>query len=112
MKDCVFCKIIKGQLPAKKIFEDENFLAFNDISPKANTHILVIPKKHISKISDCQDSDQNLIGGLILTAKKIAAKKNIKGYKLLFNVDKEGGQVVFHIHLHLLAGKKINLEQC
>lgn len=102
--DCVFCKIIKKELPSEIIYENRQFIAFKDIQPKAKMHILVVPKKHIQSISHLENKDKELIAGLILTARKIAKEKNLKGYKLLINVGREGGQIVDHLHLHLLAG--------
>lgn len=107
MNQCLFCKIISGNIPSKKIFEDENFVAFTDIHPKAPVHILIVPKKHIPSVNDIESSDANLIGNLIFCAKNIAKDVGlVDGYKLSFNVGKEGGQEVFHIHLHLMGGWK------
>lgn len=102
--DCIFCKIINGEMPSEKVFENDDVLAFNDINPKALVHVLVIPKKHIESVKSLVADDKDLICELILTAKDIAAKNNLKGYKLIMNVGKEGGQIVDHLHLHLLSG--------
>lgn len=102
--DCIFCSIVAKTNPATIIYEDGDVLAFNDIYPQAPVHILVIPKKHISSIIDATDDDVVLLGKLVNTARCIASQKNLTGYKLSFNVGKEGGQVVFHIHLHLTGG--------
>ncbi len=106
---CVFCKIIKGEVSADKVYEDENVLAFRDVNPLAPVHILIIPKRHIESINDLADSDTELAGKMILVAKKIAIDLNIseKGYKLLFRVGDWGGQEVPHIHLHLIGGVKL-----
>ncbi len=106
---CVFCKIIKKEIPASIVFEDENIIAFKDRNPIAPVHILVIPKKHISSLADAEEKDALLIGKLIMAAKKIAEDLKIsnKGYKLLIRVGKGGGQEVNHIHLHLLGGAKL-----
>lgn len=112
MSSCLFCEIIGGSIPAKKVFEDDQILAFYDINPKAKTHILIIPKKHIESGLTAQEEDESVLGHLILVAKKIAQEQNLEGYKLLMNVGKKGGQVIFHVHLHLLAGGKIDLESC
>ncbi len=104
-QNCLFCKIIKKEVPADIVFEDENFIAFKDINPKAEIHLLIVPKKHISSVKEASEEDKDILGGLILTAKKIAEKENIQGYKLIINVGREGGQVIDHIHLHLLAGR-------
>ncbi len=102
--DCVFCKIASGAIPAKKEFEDETYVVFHDIAPKAKTHLLIIPKRHIATVNDMASvEDVELIGGMFLLAKEIAAKKGIAGYKLQFNVGKDGGQEVMHVHLHFLA---------
>lgn len=102
--DCIFCKIIKGEIPKAKVFENDSFVAFNDINPKASVHILVIPKKHIESVKDLKDNDKELVGELILTAQKIAKEKNLEGYRLVVNVGRGGGQIVDHLHLHLLSG--------
>lgn len=107
MSDCIFCKIINKEIPSKFIFESENIIAFNDIHPQAPTHILILPKKHIETINDMEKEDINLIGELFYTAKQIAKEKGISSYRLAINVGEDAGQSVFHIHLHLLAGKKI-----
>lgn len=106
MSDCIFCKIINKEIPSKFIFESENIIAFNDIHPQAPTHILILPKKHIETINDMEKEDINLIGELFYTAKQIAKEKGISSYRLAINVGEDAGQSVFHIHLHLLAGKK------
>lgn len=110
--DCIFCKIVAGAIPSNKVYEDDQVLAFYDITPKAKTHILIIPKKHIHSATEISDGDEPIMGHLFTVAKNIAAEKNIAGYKLLMNVNKEGGQIIFHIHMHLLAGGKIHLEEC
>lgn len=105
MSDCIFCKIVNKEIPATVVYEDEYFLAFNDINPVAETHMLIIPKEHISTLLELNDSHKEIASRLLYTAKEIARQKNLKGYKLHMNVGEEGGQVVMHIHLHLLAGK-------
>jgi histidine triad (HIT) family protein len=106
MEECFFCKIINKAESAEIIYQDNDVLAFKDIHPLAPVHILIIPKKHIARISDIKDEDQALMGKIILTAKKIADSLNISklGYKLLFRVGPNGGQEVEHIHLHLIGG--------
>jgi len=108
--DCLFCKIIKKEIPAEIIFEDKDVIAFNDINPIAPVHVLVIPKKHIASVVGAAQEDTLLMGKLIMTAKKIADDLKIseKGYKLLIRVGKGGGQEVEHIHLHLLGGAKLS----
>ena len=103
---CIFCKIIKKEIPADTIFEDEDVIAFKDIKPIAPIHIVIIPKKHIVSIVDIKERDITLMGKLIMTAKKIADDLKISknGYKLLIRVGRGGGQEIDHIHLHLLSG--------
>jgi len=105
MDDCIFCKIIKKEIPSEIIYEDDDVVAFNDISPKARTHVLIVPKKHIDTIKDLKEdeADEELVGKMILAARNIAKEKNLDGYQLLFNVGKSAGQIVFHIHLHLMS---------
>jgi len=105
MDECVFCKIIKGEIPSDKVYEDDNYLAFNDVSPQAPHHILRIPKKHIPKISEMEESDNELIGGLFSTAAKICKEKALFDYRLVINNGEKAGQTVFHIHLHVIGGR-------
>ncbi|MGD0576779.1 MAG: histidine triad nucleotide-binding protein [Candidatus Staskawiczbacteria bacterium] len=105
MTDCIFCKIIAGEIPSAKVFEDDNLVAFNDINPKARIHILIVPKKHIESVKHLELIDKELIGEMFLAAQKIAKDKNLAGYKLVINVGREGGQLVDHLHLHLLSGE-------
>lgn len=102
--DCIFCKIVNGEIPSEKVFENENVFAFLDINPKAKVHVLIVPKKHIESIKHLEEPDKILAGELFLAAKKIAKEKNLEGYKLVINVGREGGQLVDHLHLHLLSG--------
>ena len=104
MDSCIFCKIAKGEIPSAKVFENDQVVAFNDINPKAKVHILVVPKKHIESVKHLEKIDKNLVGGLIMAAQEIAKEKNLSGYKLVINVGREGGQLVDHLHLHLLSG--------
>jgi len=108
--DCVFCKIIKKEIPAKFLYEDNLVVAFSDIHPIAPVHVLIIPKKHIESVADLNDRDEKLPGRLVMAAKKIAEKLKIaqNGYKLLFRVGSHGGQEVAHIHLHLIGGAKLS----
>jgi len=103
MTNCLFCKIAHRKLPSEIVYEDEKVLAFKDIQPKASIHFLIIPKNHIESIKAPQS--EKVVPELISAAKKIAEEKGIAGYKLLFNVGREGGQIVDHLHLHFLAGK-------
>jgi histidine triad (HIT) family protein len=102
---CIFCKIINKESPADIVYEDGNFISFKDIHPEAPIHILIVPKKHIPSVDHIEIQDKDLMGELILTAQKIAREKKLKGYKLIINVGREGGQVIDHLHLHLLSGK-------
>ncbi len=107
--DCIFCKIIKKEIPSKIVYEDEKIIGFEDINPMAPIHILIIPKEHIPMIDDVEEKHSKLIGDMILVAKNIAKKKGLSeknGYRLVFNNGKDAGQEVFHIHLHLLGGRK------
>ena len=106
---CLFCKIAAGDIPADKVYEDDDLLAFRDINPAAPTHILVIPKKHIATMNDVAVEDQALVGKMLLVGKEIAATEGVdeNGYRLTFNTNRHGGQSVYHIHLHLLAGRQM-----
>ena len=106
----IFNKIIKKEIPAKIVYEDDDILAFEDIAPKAPVHILIIPKKEIKTLNDIAEEDANLIGRLTIVAKKIAKDKNIdqEGYRLVMNCNDYGGQTVYHIHLHLIGGRKLS----
>jgi histidine triad (HIT) family protein len=110
--NCIFCKIIKKEIPAEIVFENENVLAFKDITPIAPVHVLIIPKKHIESVNNLEEGDTNLAGEMILTAKKLAKNFDIsqKGYKLLIRTGEWGGQEVPHIHLHLIGGAKLYEE--
>lgn len=107
--DCLFCKIIKGEIPGKKAYEDNLTYAFHDISPKAPTHILIVPKKHISTNLDLTEGDKELIGHMYLVANKLAkdAKIDSDGFRLVMNCNAGAGQSVFHIHLHLMGGRNM-----
>ncbi len=109
MNDCIFCKIIKGEIPSEKVYEDDDILAFKDIQPAAPIHVLVIPKKHISTLMEIEDEDTELMGKIIQTTKKIAKQLNIEenGFRLIANCGPDSGQEVMHIHFHLLAGRKM-----
>jgi histidine triad (HIT) family protein len=106
MTDCIFCKIIAGDIPSSNVFRDEQVTAFRDLNPAAPTHILIVPNKHIDSINMLAEDDEPLIGHLFTTAKKIAAQEGIAkgGYRLVINTNADAGQTVFHIHLHLLGG--------
>lgn len=106
---CLFCNIIKKQIPAEIVFDDTEIMAFNDINPQAPTHVLIIPKQHIATINDTHNDNTHLLGKMLLTAKQLAKKMYLDqaGYRLVFNVNEGGGQAVYHIHLHLLGGRQM-----
>jgi histidine triad (HIT) family protein len=108
--DCLFCKIIEKKIPAKIIFEDDSTLAFEDINPQAPVHVLVIPKKHIATTLDISDEDNELLGRLVQTANRIARERGVAdtGFRTVMNCNKDAGQTVFHIHLHLLGGRAMH----
>lgn len=101
--DCLFCKIINKEIPSEFLYEDENYIVINDLYPKAKTHMLIIPKHHISTITDMTDDDRDIVGGMFLVARNLAKERNIEWYQLTFNVWKGGWQEIMHIHLHFLA---------
>lgn len=109
--DCLFCKIANKELPAQFVYEDEDVVAFQDIQPQAPVHILIIPRKHIDRLSNLESSDAHLIGLLTMAAKKLAKENNIdeSGFRILMNCNDNAGQTVFHLHMHLLGGKPLPL---
>lgn len=109
MSDCIFCKIIKGDIPSTNVYKDEQVTAFRDINPVAPTHILIVPNKHIDSVDMMIVDDEPLIGHLFTVAKGLAIKEGIAegGYRLVVNTGAESGQTVFHIHLHLLGGRQM-----
>src|SRR6187402_3462978 len=104
---CLFCKIIKREIPAAIVFEDDQMIAFNDINPQAPTHVLIVPKRHIETLTDLTEGDDEIVGALVRRAAAIAAERGFaaKGYRTVFNTNRDAGQTVFHIHLHLLGGR-------
>ncbi|MFQ6676703.1 MAG: histidine triad nucleotide-binding protein [Fidelibacterota bacterium] len=109
MNDCLFCKIIAGEIPSDKVFETDRIFAFRDINPAAPTHILIIPKEHIATTNDLDESHKSILGEIMLTAKRLAEEEGIAepGYRTVFNCNNDGGQAVYHIHLHLLGGRQM-----
>jgi histidine triad (HIT) family protein len=103
--DCLFCKIVAGQVPADRVYEDQSVLAFKDIHPQAPIHFLIIPKTHVATLNDFTSELRELAGSLLLTAQRLAAENSLPGYRVAMNVNREGGQVIFHAHLHLLGGR-------
>lgn len=106
MTNCLFCKIIAEEIPADIVYQDEMLIAFKDIHPKAPTHLLIVPRKHISTLNDLTEQDTLLAGHITQTAAKLAKQLGHAedGYRVLFNCNKDGGQIIYHLHMHLLAG--------
>jgi len=109
MSDCLFCKILDGDIPADIVFESETAIAFRDINPRAPTHVLIIPRKHIATLNDISVEDEAIVGSLYSAARLIAAEEGIaeEGYRAVMNCNAAAGQTVFHIHLHLLGGRAL-----
>ena len=109
MEDCIFCKIANGTIPSRKVYEDAEVVAFDDINPMAPVHVIIIPKKHIPTILDVTKTDVSSIGSLFTAAQEVARIKGIneRGFRVVINCNKEGGQVIFHLHMHVLGGKKL-----
>lgn len=107
--DCLFCKIVDKTIPANIAYEDDDVLAFHDISPQAPKHVLVIPKKHISTLNEIENEDLELVGKIVQRAKLLAAELGVdeSGYRLVLNCNKDGGQSVYHIHCHMLGGRAL-----
>ena len=108
-ENCIFCKIIKGEIPSQKVYEDKEILAFNDINPAAPIHVLVIPKKHITSLAEMEGGDEIIVGKIYKVINEIAERLGVKekGYRVIVNCGKDGGQEVGHLHFHLLAGKHL-----
>lgn len=104
MTNCIFCKIARGSMDTKFLYEDEQVVVFSDIRPKATTHLLVTPKKHIDSLNSLDDSDTQLMGHIVQLLPKIAKQLGLKGFRTIINTGREGGQEVDHLHFHLLAG--------
>lgn len=106
-RDCLFCKIIAGEIPSEKVYEDDVCAAFNDISPQAPTHILIVPREHFDSLDKAEKVHQATLGHMLLTAAKLARQKGFAedGYRVVINTNADGGQTVFHLHVHLLGGR-------
>ena len=102
--DCIFCKIVADTIPTKKIYEDDDVIVFNDIKPMAKVHFLIVPKLHVENLKACNTSHQNLLGKMLLLAPKLALEQGLVGFKTLINTGREGGQEVFHLHIHVFGG--------
>jgi len=108
MADCLFCKVLEGKIPSRKVYEDERVYVFEDINPQAPTHVLIIPREHIAGLNKAAEKDAEIIGYMNLVAAKIARERAIEdGYRTVLNVGPRSGQSVFHIHLHLLGGRDL-----
>lgn len=108
MADCLFCKIIAGEIPSQKLYEDDDFYAFRDVAPQAPVHFLVVPKKHIPTLMDMAPADSELLGKMLYRAQEVAKEAGLEssGARFIFNCKEDAGQTVFHLHLHVLGGKK------
>lgn len=109
MEDCLFCKIIKGEIPSTKVYEDANFFAFKDIAPVAPVHVLVIPKKHVASIAALTEEDADVAGKMLFAIQKVAQELGLDkdGYRVIFNTGEKAGQTVHHMHAHILGGKEM-----
>ncbi|HWP34878.1 MAG TPA: histidine triad nucleotide-binding protein [Thermodesulfobacteriota bacterium] len=107
--DCVFCKIVAKELPARIVHEDDRLIAFEDIQPRAPVHLLVTPKRHIPTVLDLTEADRELVGAIVLLASRLARERGVaeRGFRLVVNANREAGQTVFHLHFHLLAGRPL-----
>ena len=112
MEDCIFCKIVKGEIPSTKVYEDENVYAFKDINPVTPIHVLVIPKKHYQNILDVNEESKNIYGEIFMAMNKIAKELEIEkdGFRVISNCGKDAGQEVQHLHFHMLAGCKMGIK--
>lgn len=108
--DCLFCKIVAGEIPANIVYQDEQVIAFDDINPQGPQHKIIIPRKHIANLNDLNPADEMVAGHLMLTATALAKKLNVAeaGYRLVMNCNPHGGQTVYHIHMHLIAGRQMD----
>jgi histidine triad (HIT) family protein len=109
MSDCIYCKIVRGEIPCTRVYEDDKILAFDDISPMAPVHVIIIPKDHIFTLMDVDISNIEIMNSLLAAAQNVARIKGVaeKGFRTVINCNAEGGQVVFHLHVHVLGGRKL-----
>jgi len=112
--ECIFCRIVAGELPNDTLYQDDQVMAFRDINPLAPTHVLIIPKRHITSLADINDDETSIIGHMVRVANQLARREGIaeKGYRLVVSSGEEGGQIVPHLHLHLLGGRKLSDRLC
>lgn len=112
MEDCIFCKIVRGEIPSTVVYENDDVLAFEDINPMAPVHVVVIPKKHIATLMDVKGDEMDTMGSIISAVQEVAKIKGIdeKGFRMVVNCNEEGGQLVFHLHIHVLGGKRLRDE--
>jgi histidine triad (HIT) family protein len=110
MSDCLFCRIVKREIPASIVYEDDQVVAFNDINPQAPMHVLVVPKRHIASLNDLQAEDDQIVGEMVRRAAALAKERGLseRGFRTVFNTNRDAGQTVFHIHLHLVGGRPMN----
>jgi len=102
--DCIFCKIVTGSIPATKVYEDDDVIAFNDIHPIAPVHFMIVPKEHIESLANAEEKHQALLGKILLLAPNLANQQGLKGFRTMINTGREGGQEVFHLHVHVFGG--------
>ena len=108
MSDCVFCKIVAGEIPSKKIYEDDDVFAFHDINPAAPVHFMIIPKQHVASLNECNETHAAILGKILLLVPRLAKEQGLNdGFKTAINTGKGGGQLVFHLHVHVLGGNKL-----
>lgn len=108
MSDCIFCKIVAGEIPSRKIYEDDDIIAFHDINPAAPVHFMVVPKLHVASLEACDQSHQALLGKILLLAPRLAKEQGLQdGFKTVINTGRGGGQIVFHLHVHVIGGDKL-----
>ena len=113
MDDCIFCKIVKGEIPSAKLYEDDRVLAFKDINPQAPVHILVIPKQHIGSIDELDRQNADIVAHMMPIIKALAEEYHLEsGYRVISNVGEDAGQTVHHLHFHILGGKKLSVQMC
>ncbi len=112
MKDCIFCKIVSGEIPSRKVFENEDVLAFDDIQPVAPAHVVIVPKKHFANIMAVDGKDSGVFKSLLAAVQEVARIKGIaeKGFRTVINTNQEGGQIIFHLHVHVFGGRQLKME--